>query len=282
LDAQKAATDSNGATWTEAHGINDRGDIVGVYRDANDVFHAYLYQGGVFNAFPDVPGGLAGTTIPYGINQNDDVVGSYADTTGLLHGFLHTAHGFITLDAPNAAQTVATGINDNDEVVGWYLDGSGNRKGFLWTGGAFAVIDPSNGNGGSTRLAAINNIGQIVGAWRSADGSSQLGFVATLTDLWRDATNLGGGWRWLSWFGWFNTTNSPWMYHQTLGWLYAIGASTYDIWFWDVGMNDFWWTTQLLYPCIYRAGDGAWLYYLEGSSNPRQFYNFNTSQWEKH
>ena len=45
-------------------------------------------------------------------------------------------------------------------------------------------------------------------------------------------------------------------------------------------MNTFWWTSDKTYPCIYRASDCAWLYYDEGTSNPRWFYNFSTGNWE--
>ncbi|MDR3566903.1 MAG: hypothetical protein P4L43_02640 [Syntrophobacteraceae bacterium] len=280
LSDPNALPDSQGATWTEAHGINDQGAIVGVYRDSRDISYPYLYAAGSFNPFPGAPG-LVGTTIPYGINNNGDVVGSYSDISGHQRGFLYSGKQFVSLDAPYAAgKTVATGINDNGEVVGWYVNGSGNQEGFLWNGGAFTTIDAEISGSGNTVASGINNSGQIVGTWRSADGSLKLGFVATLTALWRDAQDIGSGWKWLSWFGIFDTTSSPWIYHQSLGWLYAYGTSTYSLWFWDPAMNDFWWTRQGVYPYLYRAGDGAWLYYLRGSSNPRWFYNFKTLAWE--
>ena len=281
IDNPNASPDSNGTTWTEVHGINDRCEFVGVYRDSHDVFHAYLYSGSNFNAFPDAPQGVAGSTAPYGINNNDEVVGSYMDSNGVHHGFLYVGGTFVALDDPYAVgYTVATGINDNGEVVGWYVNGNGNREGFVWIGGVFTTIDAGNGKGGSTQVAGINNDGLIAGTWQSADGSTEQGFVAALTDLWRDAVCLGGGWDLLSWFGYFNSASAPWIYHQSLGWLCAIGTSTYDIWFWDPAMNAFWWTNQEFFPHIYRARDGAFLYYLVGTTNPEWFYNYNTSRWE--
>ena len=100
--------------------------------------------------------------------------------------------------------------------------------------------------------------------------------------LWLSATDLGSGWKWLSWFGSFNTNNSPWIYHEQHGWLCPFGTSTDSIWFWDSAMSAFWWTSSTVYPYVYRAGDGAWFYYQEGSSNPRWFYNFTMGQWESH
>lgn len=95
---------------------------------------------------------------------------------------------------------------------------------------------------------------------------------------WQSASNLGSGWEWLSWFGSFCTSYSPWIYHSTLGWLYPYGTSANSIWFYDPQMKAFWWTSATAYPYVYRS-DGVWLFYEIGSS-PRKFYNFKTSSWE--
>ena len=104
----------------------------------------------------------------------------------------------------------------------------------------------------------------------------------TRAALWDDAVDLGGGWRWLDWFGYFSVGNCPWIYHLEHEWLYPFGESTTDLVFWDNGMGDFWWTGATAYPFLYRFSDGAWLWYQVGSSNPRLFYNFNTSMWESY
>ena len=104
----------------------------------------------------------------------------------------------------------------------------------------------------------------------------------TYGGLWQNATVVGNGWDYLSWFGSFNTSFSPWIYHSTLGWLYPYGTFTDSVWFYDQAMGAFWWTNQATYPYVYRASDGVWLYYQVGSSNPRLFYNFKTNQWESH
>ncbi|MGC9197209.1 MAG: hypothetical protein ACP5IL_17445 [Syntrophobacteraceae bacterium] len=100
--------------------------------------------------------------------------------------------------------------------------------------------------------------------------------------LWSGAKDLGSGWMWLSWFGYFTTNSSPWIYHEQLGWLYPYGTDTSNIWFYDPAMKggSFWWTSATVFPYVYRASDGAWLYYEVGSSNPRYFYNYSTKSWE--
>ncbi len=122
---------------------------------------------------------------------------------------------------------------------------------------------------GTTVVGGENDAGAVFVLDTSATGS-----------LWQNAVDLGKGWKWFDWFGYFNINSSPWIYHSTLGWLYAYGTSTDSIWFWDAQMNAFWWTSRTTYPYLYRASDGSWLYYQEGSSNPCWFYNFNTGRWE--
>ncbi|MGC9195759.1 MAG: C1 family peptidase [Syntrophobacteraceae bacterium] len=100
--------------------------------------------------------------------------------------------------------------------------------------------------------------------------------------LWQNALDLGGGWKWLDWFGCFNTNSSPWIYHTTLGWLYPFAASTGNLWFWDPLMNSFWWTSASVFPCVWSGSESAWLDYKEGTSNPCWFYNISEQKWESY
>ncbi|MGC8490295.1 MAG: S53 family peptidase [Syntrophobacteraceae bacterium] len=97
--------------------------------------------------------------------------------------------------------------------------------------------------------------------------------------LWQGATDYGNGWKWLSWFGYFNTGSPPWIYHEQLGWLYPFGNSPTSIWLWDSQMNSLVWTSQTVFPFVFRARDNSWLYYAKWSSPP-SFYNFTTQRWE--
>ncbi|MFC1453184.1 carboxypeptidase-like regulatory domain-containing protein [Verrucomicrobiota bacterium] len=103
--------------------------------------------------------------------------------------------------------------------------------------------------------------------------------VAGAPGLWADAVDVGGGWRWLQWFGYFNVSIDPWIYHAEHGWMYAAGMSTADIWFFTPDMG--WlWTAEGVYPYLYRHDDQAWLWYLIGSVDPRWSYNFSSAAWE--
>ncbi|MGC8491412.1 MAG: hypothetical protein ACP5SH_06720 [Syntrophobacteraceae bacterium] len=96
---------------------------------------------------------------------------------------------------------------------------------------------------------------------------------------WQNAVNLGGGW-WESWFGVFNTNASPWIYHQTLGWLYPYGDPANSLWAWVASLNAFCWTSQTMYPYLYRVGSpGGWILYIQGTSDPQTFFDFTTNTW---
>ena len=68
-------------SFTQAFGINDRGDIVGGYLGAG--FKGFVLSGGIFTTI-DVPG--SAETNAWGINDRGQVVGWYFAPTG--HGFV--------------------------------------------------------------------------------------------------------------------------------------------------------------------------------------------------
>jgi hypothetical protein len=77
--------DYPGATDTELHGINNRGWMVGNFRD-NAGFHGLFFiPAGQFATF-DYPG--AGFTFFTGINRMGYICGRYGDASGNSHGFL--------------------------------------------------------------------------------------------------------------------------------------------------------------------------------------------------
>lgn len=89
--------------------------------------------------------------------------------------------------------------------------------------------------------------------------------------FWRDALDLGNGWRYLDWFGTFNVGGAPRIYHLEHGWLESMGTDASSMPFYDWELGQFWWTRDTAYPCLYRYADGAWLAYERGTSNPRRF-----------
>src|SRR5262249_36940592 len=141
-----------GAVSTDGHGINARGDIVGVYRtvlpNANECLagacHAYLLNKDGFTSFdfPDANG-----TSAHGINARGDIVGGYCTITRCPiggegnRGFLFSGGEFTTIDFPGASLTQAWRINSRGDIVGIYIDTSGVTHGFLLSSGVFSTID---------------------------------------------------------------------------------------------------------------------------------------------
>lgn len=98
---------------------------------------------------------------------------------------------------------------------------------------------------------------------------------------WADAVEFGDGWVAVDWFGTLYLPQEPWVFHAQHGWLHESGVSADSLWFWDAQMQAWWWTSRASYPYLYRAADRAWLWYLDGSSAPRQFFNLRTGAWER-
>jgi hypothetical protein len=107
--------------------------------------------------------------------------------------------------------------------------------------------------------------------------------INALSTPWPDATSLGNGWMSSSWFGVFNVTYYPWIYHVQHGWLYVLGTDPNSIWLWTpdtvVPWTGFLWTGSGDYPWLWSDTQQTWLYYDVGSSNPRYFFNWKAQKW---
>ena len=139
--------DVPGSPLTQPLGINDRGDIVGAYFDAD--------------VDPDDP---------Y----------AYYDS-GSLRGFVLRNGEFTPVDFPGGDGTKVSGINNHGHIVGYY-DTPEARRGFLLKGGEFTPIDPP---GSLTTLpSGIDHRGRVVGASSTPTGSTDedsCGTTATTT-----------------------------------------------------------------------------------------------------
>jgi len=188
-----------GAVQTEVRGVNNSGEIVGLYQlaGASCVPYApanpqlpicnvkgFKIVNGVLTKL-SVPGSLS--TAIMGVNDLGDLVGFYTKTSDLCvieqHGFIWYHNNTIkSIDYPDmtgfcgteAAWTVPMGINKAGTVVGaiwWPLSGQPSG-GFVYANGKFSVMDL--GDSGYTgacytcsAVYGIANSGAIVGTgWR--------------------------------------------------------------------------------------------------------------------
>jgi hypothetical protein len=78
---------SGGTFGTQSNGINNRGDIVGLYSDPADNGHGFLLHEGQYTSidFPGEP-----FTECHCINDRGVITGLYQDAAGISHGFIST------------------------------------------------------------------------------------------------------------------------------------------------------------------------------------------------
>jgi hypothetical protein len=120
---------SSAFTITEVSSVNNRGDVVGFFLDANDFGHSFLLSAGVFQTIA-VPAGVEGTTVA-GLNEAGDVVGTFTDSTGTPQGFRLNHRGFTFVNFPGAVSTNPNAITSSGRIVGIYADTTGFTHSFL-------------------------------------------------------------------------------------------------------------------------------------------------------
>ena len=153
-----------GASETELFGINNAGDIVGSYVDANAVRKGFWLKNGVFETI--APEGATDTRA-FGINASGQITGRYKDADGVQHGFLREPDGmFITVN-PGAADNFAWGINDSGQLTSYHFDFPTTNDivitSFLREPDGTFVQVPSSGGVGGNVFRGINNAGVMAG-----------------------------------------------------------------------------------------------------------------------
>jgi probable HAF family extracellular repeat protein len=156
----------------EIIGINNRGQIVGRYVDAQSRARGFLKDKRGFRPI-DVPGATATST--FQINDRGQVVGNYSttanNTTYPTRGFMFEDGVFTLIDVPGSQHTSPVSIDNLGRIVGEYQDAAGAFHGFVRDpDGSFTTVDAPQATGG-TALTAINDRGQILGGYVDAGGA---------------------------------------------------------------------------------------------------------------
>jgi hypothetical protein len=144
-----------------AFGVNDFGQIVGVYGTASGL-NGYEYSKGKFTTII-VPFAGAQDTEPFEINNAGNIVGSYLDSSGDFQGFLLSGGVYTSFAYPGSTDTIPESINNTGDIVGQYQDSSGNLHGFLLSGGTYTSIDFPGAT--LTYASGNNDSGDIVGGY---------------------------------------------------------------------------------------------------------------------
>jgi len=181
-------------SYSEAWGINDAGQVVGLSRTASGDYHAFLWDS--TNGMTDL-GTLGGShSRAYAINNAGQVVGEadYAVSGGYDHAFLwDSTDGMIDLGTLGGSESTAYGINDAGQIVGNSDASSGLEHAFLWDDGEMTDL----GFEGSAH--DINNAGQVVGSshhqaflWDSTSGMTELDPGISYAEAINDAGQVVG------------------------------------------------------------------------------------------
>src|SRR5438045_661055 len=159
------------AAVTSVLGINDHGDVVGVYQlvDNTHPAHGFVrHANGTFASIDD-PKASFGTAAA-GINASGEIVGSYDNATG----FIYQNGAFTDFTAPQqpgeAPVTQLNGLNNLGEFVGQVFSGD-NWRGFWVTRGTSDVDFFNPLFSRDNMVNGVNGHGDLVGCHDGFTGS---------------------------------------------------------------------------------------------------------------
>lgn len=148
-----------GGSSSQAYGVNDAGQVVGVSLTSSGYQGAFLWQNGAMQNLGTLGGNGAGALA---INNAGQVVGWAITGAGQMRAFRWSG-GMADLGALSGGSSYAYGINEAGQVVGWATVGSAwpyNNHAFLHSGG---MQDLGTLGWAHSQAMALNDNGQVVG-----------------------------------------------------------------------------------------------------------------------
>jgi len=165
-----------GGTGTEPTGINDKGEVVGLYLDTAGASHGFSKIGANYTSI-DVPGET--NTVAWGVNNKGQITVYATNSSGDFDSFLLTGSTFKNINNPNATGGLGTVVhtpNNKGDIDGTYYDSSGNEHGWLLHSGTYYDVEDPNGPN-ITRADGLNDKLEIVGRYTPSSGGN-VGFRA--------------------------------------------------------------------------------------------------------
>ena len=162
------------ASGTQPTGINDKGEVVGLYLDSSALSHGFSKIGTKYTRI-DVKGGS--NTVAWGVTNKGQITVYTTNSAGTFDSYLLTGKTFKKIDNPGAGSTgtIVHTPNNKGDIDGTYYDTAGTEKGWLLHAGKYYdVVDP----GGVTRADGLNDKLVIVGRYGTGTFGGT-GFKAT-------------------------------------------------------------------------------------------------------
>lgn len=164
-----------GGSSSQAFGVNDAGQVVGVSLTSSGYQGAFLWQNGSMQNLGTLGGnGPAGALA---INNAGQVVGFAINGAQQMRAFRWSG-GMADLGALSGGSSYAYGINEAGQVVGWATVGAQwpyNNHAFLYSGG---MQDLGTLGWAHSQAMALNDNGQVVGNLANADLNDAHAFLA--------------------------------------------------------------------------------------------------------
>ena len=166
----------------------------------------------------------------------------------------------------------------------------------------FLETEPANGgsvtgsgsyvDGSHTQIKALPSLGYYFAGWEgeSVNSSSVEQTIVIQSDLSLKAffaTNqitqfIDEEWRLSLWLGFYQKHLSNWVFSLAHGWIYPVGNNDSSIHF-ASALDEWFWTSDLVYPNIYSHERESWLYYSARHSTMQDafFYDHGSKRWLK-
>jgi len=166
---------SNG---TQATGINDKGEVVGLYLDSANATHGFSKIG---TKYTDISVKGETNTVAWGVNNAGQITVYATNSAGDFDAYLLTGKTFKNIDNPKAKGGLGTIVHtpapNTKDIDGTYYNSAGAEMGWLLHNGKYYdVADP--GDPTDTRADGLNDKAELVGRYGAGTGGGGTGFQA--------------------------------------------------------------------------------------------------------
>jgi probable HAF family extracellular repeat protein len=174
-----------GGSHSEAHDINDEGQVTGWSFTGGEPGGAFLWQEGVMTNLGVLPDDSS--SAGQGLNDSGQVAGSSAGGGNTGGAFVGTAGGLTGLGTiAGVGSSTAEAVNNSGQVVGTSDNAAGYDRAFLWSGGTMTDLGTLGDSPYNLSHAYdINNLGQVTGIASLEPGGDSHAFrwSSTMIDL---------------------------------------------------------------------------------------------------